>query len=80
MQHDPNPRVKAEFLHVIAESGDFSQRDNSGQLRRTNMPAQSDWRIFQKCQGLFFSGFAIKGVGAAGRTTPATRPGQGLRL
>jgi hypothetical protein len=66
MQHDPNPRVKAEFLHVIAESGD--------------MPAQSDWRIFQKCQGLFFSGFAIKGVGAAGRTTPATRPGQGLRL
>jgi hypothetical protein len=26
------------------------------------MPSQSDWRNCQKCQGLFFNGFPIKGV------------------
>ena len=26
------------------------------------MPAQSDWRNCQKCQGLFFNGFQTKGV------------------
>jgi hypothetical protein len=30
------------------------------------MPSQLDWRNCQKCQGLFFNGFAIKGVCPAG--------------
>ena len=30
------------------------------------MPAQSNWRNCQKCQGMFFNGFATKGVCPAG--------------